>query len=210
LQGIVEAASAIERRLGADGLTAGLAVMLVIASLGSLGAWLGAVARIPFVAGIDRYLPAAFGRLHPRWGTPHIALLTQSAVTVIFIVLGQAGTSVKGAYEVLVSMMVIATMIPFVFLFGAAIRLQFDDTARARAGFFRFPGARGLLAALGVVGLMTTIAAIALALFPAPDEPNKPLAVLKVVGMTALMTGSGVVVFAMRRRRPDTGRPDPG
>jgi len=205
LQGIVEAASAIERRLGTDGLTSGLAIMLVIASLGSLGAWLGAVARIPFVAGIDRYLPAAFGRLHPRWGTPHISLLTQSAVTVIFIVLGQAGTTVKGAYEVLVSMMVIIYMIPFLFLFGAAIRLQFGEAARARAGFFRFPGARGMLAALGVVGLLTTLAAIVLSLFPADDEPNKPLAVLKVVGMTVLMAGSGVVVFGMRRRRPGSG-----
>jgi hypothetical protein len=112
---------------------------------------------------------------------------------------------VKGAYEVLVSMMILIYMIPFLFLFGAAIRLQFGDAARARPGFFRFPGARALLAALGVVGLITTVAAISLSLFPAADEPNKPLAVLKVVGMTALMAGSGVVVFGMRRLRPGSG-----
>jgi len=203
LQGIVEAASAMERRLGAPGLTAGLAVMLVISSLGSLGAWLGAVARIPFVAGIDRYLPPAFARLHPRWGTPYVSLLTQAAVTVVFIVLGQAGTTVKGAYEVLVSLMVLIYMIPFLFLFGASIRLQFR--AAGPPGFFRFPGARGMLAALGVVGLCTTLAAIVLSLFPAADEPNKPLAVMKVVGLTALMVGSGVGVFLLRTRRVDNG-----
>jgi len=199
LQGIVEAGAAMERRLGAPGLTSGLAVMLVISSLGSLGAWLGAVARIPFVAGIDRYLPPAFARLHPRWGTPHVSLLTQAAVTVVFIVLGQAGTTVKGAYEVLVSLMVLIYMIPFLFLFGAAIRLQFASPGPP--GFFRFPGSRGVLAALGLVGLCTTLAAIVLSLFPAADEPNKPLAVLKVVGLTALMVGSGVVVFLLRTRR---------
>jgi glutamate:GABA antiporter len=199
LQGILQAATAMEQRLGAPGLTSVLAVMLVISSLGSLGAWLGAVARIPFVAGIDRYLPPSFGRLHPKWGTPHVAILAQSAVTVVFIVLGQAGTTVKGAYEVLVSLMVLIYMIPFLFLFGAAVRLQFD--AAAPPGFFRFRGARGMLAALGLVGFGTTLAAIVLSLFPAADEPNKPLAVIKVIGLTAVMVGSGIIVFFLRTRR---------
>ena len=60
-----------------------------------------------------------------------------------------------------------------------------------------------MLAALGLVGLCTTLAAIVLSLFPAADEPNKPLAVMKVVGLTALMVGSGGVVFLLRTRRLD-------
>ena len=61
-----------------------------------------AVARIPFVAGIDRYLPPVFARMHPRWNSPVAALLTQTAFAALFIVLGQSGTSVKGAYDVVV------------------------------------------------------------------------------------------------------------
>jgi len=207
LQGIVEAATALERRLALSGLTPVLAFLLMISSLGSVGAWLGAVARIPFVAGIDRFLPPAFGRLHRTWGTPHVALLTQAVVTVAFIILGQAGTSVQGAYEVLVSMMVIIYMIPFLFLFGAAVHLQSRGAGDGQVGIagapglIRFRGSRPLLALLGTVGFLTTSAAIVLSLFPAADEPNKPLAVLKVVGLTALMVGSGVVVFRARTRR---------
>ena len=196
LQGIVEAAAVMEKRLALGGLTAVLAVCLVVHSLGSVGVWLGAVARLPFVAGIDHYLPKAFGRLHRTWGTPHIALLTQSAVTVLFIVLGQAGTTVKGAYEVLVSMMVVIYLIPFLFLFAAGMKLQFQG----EPGLIRFPGSRWVLVLVGAIGFLTTAVSIVLALFPAPEEPNKMLAVFKVVGMTVLMVGSGVVVFRARTR----------
>jgi amino acid transporter len=208
LQGVVEAASAMERRLGVPGLTPAIAFCVVVGSLGSVGAWLGAVARIPFVAGIDRFLPQAFGRIHPRWGTPHVALLTQSIVTVLFVILGQAGTTVKGAYEVLINMMIIISMIPFLFLYGAAVRLQIGEAGRSgeeTVGLFRFRGGRALLAVLGVVGFATTTLATVLAFFPPPDEPNKPLAVLKIAGMTALMVGSGVLVFRFRTRRAIPG-----
>ena len=84
----------------------------------AFAAWLGSVARIPFVAGIDHFLPEGFGRLHPRWGSPHVALLTQTAVTLPFIVLSQAGTTVRGAYEVLISLMVVT------YLIGSAIGTQ--------------------------------------------------------------------------------------
>jgi len=207
LQGVVDAAAAMETRLGAPGLAAFVAFTVVVASLGSVGAWLGAVARIPFVAGIDRYLPAAFARIHPRWGTPHVSLLVQAGVTLLFVLLGQAGTTVKGAYDVLIGMMVLIYMIPFLFLFPAAVHLQFVGRDAAAPGCFRFRGARPLIAALGVVGFLTTCAAVVLSVIPAADEPNKPLAVLKIVGMTAVLLAGGVAVFRARRHR---GAAEPG
>ncbi|HEV8121499.1 MAG TPA: APC family permease, partial [Candidatus Polarisedimenticolia bacterium] len=123
LQGVIDAVAAMAARLGLHGVLRLMAGILLLHSLGSVGAWLGAVARIPYVAGIDRVLPKEFGRLHARWGTPHVALWTQALVTVLFIFMGQAGTSVKGAYEVLVSQMVIIYMVPFLYLYGAALRL---------------------------------------------------------------------------------------
>jgi amino acid transporter len=188
LQGVIDAVAAMEARLGLHGVLRLMAGVLLLHSLGSVGAWLGAVARIPYVAGIDRVLPKGFGRLHPRWGTPYVALWTQSLVTVLFIFMGQAGTSVKGAYEVLVSQMVIIYMVPFLYLYGAAWRLRLDDT----------PGARAVTRVLAALGLATTSAAIVLSFFPSADEPNKPLAVLKIAGVTLLMVGSGVVVYLVR------------
>ncbi len=124
LQGIMQAIQRMEARLVIPGVSAIAAVLITVTALGSVGAWLASVARIPFVAGIDHFLPASFGRVHPRWGTPWVALVTQSAITAVFIFLGQAGTSVRGAYDALVSMTIIWYFIPFLFLFSAAIKLR--------------------------------------------------------------------------------------
>ncbi|HKQ98058.1 MAG TPA: APC family permease [Candidatus Polarisedimenticolia bacterium] len=201
LQGIVDAAGAMQARLAIPGLAPMIAIAVVVASLGSVGAWLGAVARIPFVAGLDRYLPSAFARIHPRWGTPHVSLLVQAGVTMIFVLLGQAGTTVKGAYDVLIGMMVLIYMIPFLFLYPAAARLQFTAPDAGAPSWFRFRGARWVVAAAGVVGFLTTCAAVVLSCIPAADEPNKPLAVLKIVGGTALIVACGVAVFRARRHK---------
>jgi hypothetical protein len=54
---------------------------------------------------------------------------------------------------------------------------------------------------LALLGLFTVTAAIGLAMVPAAHEPNKALAVLKIAGSTAVMVGSGVLVYLFRRPR---------
>ena len=198
LQGIMQAVARASERIGSPGLAPVAALLIALTALGSVGAWLGAVARIPFVAGIDHFLPEGFGRLHPRWGSPWVALLTQSAVTVVFVFLGQAGTNVKGAYDVLVSMTIVATFIPFLFVFSALIRVQGRP---APPGALRIPGGRPAAVLVGLVGLATTITSIVLAVFPAADEPRKALAVAKVVGLTMALLATGVAVYVSGRRR---------
>lgn len=202
LQGPIEAIDAATRRLGLPGLTSIAALLITVSALGSVGAWLASVTRLPFVAGLDRYLPAAFGRLHPRWRTPHVSLITLGLALVVCIVLGQAGTSVKGAYDVLVSMTVITTLIPFLFVFASLVKLQGEP---AGPGVIRVPGGRPVATLLGAIGFATTAASIVLSFLPAPDEPDKALAVAKIVGLTILSTGSGVVVYAWGRRRQRRG-----
>jgi glutamate:GABA antiporter len=198
LQGVMQAIDAGARRIEAPWITPVMAVLIVLTTLGSLCAWLGAVARIPFVAGIDHYLPEAFGRMHPRWGSPYMALLTQSGITVLFVFMGQAGTNVKGAYNALVSMTVVATMIPFFFIFASALRIQAEPRP---VHALRLPGGRPLAAFFAIVGLAATFGATVLACFPAPDEPRKLLAVGKIMGMSGIMVSLGVAVYLLGRRR---------
>ncbi len=196
--GVMQAVSQVAARFGWNLLVPVAALMVAVSCLGSTGAWLGAVARLPFVAGLDHYLPAAFGRMHPRWGSPVAALVTQAAIAAIFIFLGQGGTSVKGAYDVLVSSTVIITMVPFLFLFASAIKL-YAEPATAEA--LRFPGGRFTVVAAAAIGFTTTLVSMILAGFPADDDPNKVLAVVKVVGLTALVVLSGVAIYLTGRRR---------
>jgi amino acid transporter len=198
LAGVMQAIEAASARVGFPGFAPVAAVLIAISSLGSVGAWLAAVARIPFVAGLDHFLPEGFGRTHPRWGSPYVALLTQSGITVVFIFLGQAGTSVRGAYEALVSMTVLVTMLPFLFVFASAIKLQLEP---APAPGPALPGGQPAALACGVIGFLATLFSLVLSAFPSEAEPNKPLAVAKVLGMTAVLLATGAVLYVLGGRR---------
>ena len=112
--------------------------------------------------------------------------------------LGQAGTSVRGAYDALVSMGIIAYFIPFLFMFAAMIRLQREP---AGPEVIRVPGGSGVAVALAALGFLTTAVSIVLATIPADDEPNKLLAVVKVVGASAALVAAGALVYATGRKR---------
>ena len=198
LQGLVQAVSKTASRVGFPGVLPVAAFLIALSNIGAAGAYLAAVARLPFVAGLDRFLPPAFGALHPRWKTPWVALLTQFALGVVFIFLGQAGTSVRGAYDVLVSMGVIFYFIPYLYLFASMIRLQREP---AGPDVIRVPGGKSVARLVATVGFLTTTLTIALSLIPQPDEPNKPLALLKILGGTGALVVVGVLIYMAGKRR---------
>ncbi len=198
LQGFMLSIREAADRVGAVGLTSLTALLITLGGLGQAGAWFAAGGRLPFVAGIDRFLPPAFGRIHPRYGSPHVSLLVQAAVAALFIFLGQAGTTVKGAYDVLVSMAIIGYFIPYLFMFASMIKLQSEP---AGPGVMRVPGGRPVATLLAATGFCVTAAAIVLALIPAEDEPNKVLAVGKVAGLTVVLFLGGAAVYVLGRRR---------
>jgi amino acid transporter len=198
LQGLMQAISSTAHRVGFEGVIPFAAFLIMLSNVGAAGAYLAAVARLPFVAGIDRFLPPVFGALHPRWKTPWVGLLTQFVFGAAFIFLGQAGTSIKGAYDVLVSMGVITYFIPYLYLFAAMIKLQSEPVG---SEVIRVPGGKPVAKLVAVVGLMTTTFAIVMSVVPQPDEPNKPLAVLKVVGLSGLLVLIGAWIYWAGKRR---------
>jgi glutamate:GABA antiporter len=196
--GVMQTISHTAVRMGWFVLAPIAGILVTVSCLGSTSAWLGAAARIPFAAGIDHYLPPAFGRMHPRWGSPVIALVTQSAIAAIFIFLGQGGTTVAGAYQVLVSTTVLITMVPFLFVFLSAIKLRGEPNS---LDVVRIPGGRWTVTIAAIIGFITTVGSMVLSTIPSPDEPHKAFAVFKVIGMTVLMIGTGVAVFVAGQRK---------
>ncbi len=175
-----------------------VALLICVSNLGAVGAYLAALARLPFVVGIDRYLPPIFARVHPRWGTPYVALIVQALCSVLFVVLGQAGSSIHGAYQVLISTTVIATFIPYLFMFAALIRLQGEP---AEPGVVRIPGGRRGAIAVAVTGFTATVLVIMGSVIPDASEPNKALAVIKVVVLSAVLVGVGAGLYWVGKRR---------
>jgi amino acid transporter len=139
-----------------------------------------------------------FGKLHPRWGTPYVALILQAVCGVIFVFLGQAGTTVKGAYDVLVSMGIITYFLPYLFLFAAMIRLQREP---AGPDVIRVPGGKPVALLLAVLGFTTASLTIALSFLPTPLEANPTLEIIKVTGGTAVLLAVGALLYWTGKRR---------
>ncbi len=198
LQGLMQAVTKTASRVGFDGIIPLTAFLIALSNIGACGGYLAATARLPFVAGIDHFLPPAFGHLHPKWKTPWVSLLTQAVLGALFIFLGQAGTTVKGAYDVLVAMTVIAYFIPFLYLFAAMMKLQSEPTG---SEVIHVPGGKPVAYLIAIVGFLTTLLTIVLSVIPQPDEPNKPLAILKVVGGSIVLVLIGASIYWAGKRR---------
>jgi amino acid transporter len=121
-------------------------------------------------------LPAAFGRVHPRWQTPHVALLVQAGVATLFIVAGLLGSTVRDAYVALVDTTIVLYFIPYLYLFASYLRLR-----RVRTWRTALTGWVGL----GAVGL-----SIVLALVP-PGVAAPWLFRAKVMGGVVVFMGVG-------------------
>jgi amino acid transporter len=195
--GMPQATAALVRRLDASWLAPAAAVvaaLLTLGNLGGVGAWMAGTARIPFVAGVDRVLPAAFARVHPRWRTPYVALLVQGGVATLFVVAGLWGATVRDAYLALVDMTIVLFFIPYLYLFAAYLRLERRRTALARAA--------------GWAGLGAVLLSIGLAFVPAADVAHPVAFEAKVVGGVVAFLGLGALLA--RRGVRERTAPAPG
>jgi glutamate:GABA antiporter len=93
-------------------------------------------------------------------------------------------------------MSIITTFIPFLFLFAAMAWVQ---SRPAGPEVRRVPGGRPVAMALATLGFVTTLVTIILSAAPAEEEPNKPLAVAKVLLSTAALIVAGVAMFVIAR-----------
>src|SRR5271169_4859925 len=162
LQGIVQAVSHMADRVGVAWIIAPFAFLLSLSIAGIGSAWLGGSARIPFVAGLDSYLPAWLGKIHPKYATPYAALLVHASVSLLLVIFNFLATGgVQESFQSLLSLAVVLQLIPFLYMFLALLKIAFSrDFVRGHYG-------RGTLVFAGVSGLVTTILGIALAFFPA-------------------------------------------
>ena len=162
LQGIVQAVSHMASKVGVGWIIAPFAVMLSLSIAGIGSAWMGGSARIPFVAGLDSYMPSWLGRIHPRYATPYAALIVQALVSLLLVVVNFYGSGgVQEAFQKMLSLAVVLQLVPFLYVFGAL--LKFALRKPLEGGRY---GRRTLLCA-GGAGSVTTVLGIALAFFPA-------------------------------------------
>lgn len=195
LQGVVQAVGHIAERIGVTWIVAPFALMLSISIAGIGSAWLGGSARIPFVAGLDSYLPEWLGRVHPRYATPYAALIVHGVVSMLLVVMNALGAGVQEMFQKLLSLAVVLQLVPFLYVFAALLKFAFDGSAGK--GHY---GKTTLILA-GASGLITTTFGIVLAFFPAKQITSLRLYEAWMVGGTAFFIGLGLFFFFVYGRR---------
>jgi glutamate:GABA antiporter len=190
LQGIMQAVSHMAAQVNVGWIVAPFAFLLSLSIAGIGSAWLGGSARIPFVAGLDSYMPAWLGKVHPKYATPYAALIVHAAVSLILVVFNFLATGgVQESFQSLLSLAVVLQLIPFLYIFAALLRIAFSkDFVRGHYG-------KGTLIFAGASGLLTTILGIALAFFPAQQIKSVRRYEFWMVGGTLVFIGLAAFFF---------------
>jgi len=196
LQGIVQAVSHMAGGIGVAWIVAPFAVMLSLSIAGIGSAWMGGSARIPFVAGLDSYMPTWLGKVHPKYGTPYAALIVQGIVSLILVIINFAASGgVQEAFQTMLSLAVVLQLIPFLYVFAALLKFTFSGTA----GSGRY--GRSALLLSGASGLLTTILAILVAFSPAKQISSIWRYEAKMIGLTLFFIVLAAFFFFIYGRR---------
>jgi amino acid transporter len=198
LQGIVQAVSHMAGRVGFSWITVPFALMLSLSIAGIGSAWMGGSARIPFVAGLDSYMPSWLGKVHPRYATPHAALIVQAVVSALLVIMNFFGAGVQETFQKLLSLAVVLQLVPFLYMFGALVRFAVrEPVTRGHYG-------RTTLFLAGTSGFLTTTLGIVLVFFPAQQITSLLWYEVWMVGMTLFSVGLAAFFFYVYGRHKVT------
>jgi amino acid transporter len=178
------------------------AAAYTVGNIGGVGAWLTGPARVAFAIGLDKYFPPAFGRVHPKWKTPYVAILVQASLATIFLlvsVLGK-GTTVEKAYLILLDTQLLIYFIPYCYLF---ISFLLHRRTPAPPETVRVPGGTLGAWAVGLSGLLVTMLAMIVAMIPPSGDEQPLLFEIKVIGGALAFVGIGGVVYWMANRKAE-------
>jgi amino acid transporter len=147
------------------------------------------------VVGIDRYLPAAIGKIHSRWKTPYVSILVQAIASSAILLISQINETTRGAYQFLVDATIILYFIPFIYMFAAAIKLYPRADRRANKDAVLIPGGKAGVWIVSGTGLAIVLIGILVSLVPPGDSSDKVGFELKLVGGTVAAIVLGLTLY---------------
>jgi glutamate:GABA antiporter len=180
-------------RMGIVGVIA--ALLVTAGNAGGVGSTVAGISRVPFVVGIDSYLPSWFGKIHPKWKTPHLSILVQAGLSAVVLVLSQFKATERTAYVVLVSAAIVLYFIPFLYMYAAVIKLAWSEDRERNKSAVLIPCGRLGVCICGILGLLAVIAGIFFSLIPPGGETNRILFEVKVAGGTLGTLAVGLVLY---------------
>jgi len=188
LSGILQGINLMASRSGLMAVVIPIAVLECISILGTASAWFSGTARIPFVAGIDRYLPPVIGKLHPKYDTPYISLILFAALSCLLIGFSFVGARVEEGYLTLLDLAVIMQLVPSCYMFFALLKHTLNPETELKAS-------KSYLIANCIAGLTATGVGICVAFIPSRQVYSIWLYELKLVGGCMIVFGSAYFFY---------------
>jgi amino acid transporter len=205
--GIADAVELVSGRLGLAGMGAFIGFLLFVGSIGGTSSWIAGAARVPFAAGVDAAMPAAFARLHDRYRTPHVALIVQAVATTVlflasvFLSVGGGETSIQEAYDIMVNLTILVYFLPYLYLFASFIRLRSMDAGMpVDDNTIRLPGGAAGAWAIAGCGLLATLIAMGLLFIPPAGTENVLNYEVNLIGQAALLIGIGMSFYLLAKK----------
>jgi amino acid transporter len=170
------------------------AILVTVGNAGGVGSTVAGISRVPFAVGVDRYLPRAFAKVHPKWETPYVSILVQAGISGAILLLSQISETTVSAYQILVDATNILYFIPFLYMYAAVIKLAYrPDRATSTAALI--PGGKTGVWLAGGMGFIVVLASIILSVVPPGETANKLLFEVKLIGGTGFGLLLGVMLF---------------
>jgi glutamate:GABA antiporter len=193
--GIAEAVDIGASRLGLPALGGLTAFLLFASSIAGCASWMAGSARIAYAAARDGHWPAPLAAIHPRYRTPHVALIVQGVVATVFflsslfLTIGGGTTSVEDSYNILVNLTLVIYFVPYLYLFVGLFRL------------LRGPELTIGIQVAAVVGLIATAIAMALVFIPPAGTANVLNYEANLIWQTGAVIAAGFGLYLFGRRK---------
>ncbi len=199
--GVFSAISLGSAALGLGFLGVVAAILATAGNAGGVGSTVAGIARVPFVVGIDRYLPEAFGKIHPKWKTPYISILVQAIASGAILLGSQISfgakmtETIRGMYEVLVDAAIVLYFIPFLYMFAAIIKLSNRADRRTNPRVILVPGGKIGVWICGGLGFIVVLVGIVLSFIPPGDVASTAVFETKLIGGTVASVLLGLWLY---------------
>lgn len=202
ITGFIQGIAAIGTKLGFGWISQILALFITLGGIGGLMAWFTGAARMPFVAGVDKYLPKAFEKVHPKFGSPHIAIIVQGIFATAFVLMSFIGTSVREAYLILFFTSALVYFLPYIYMFAAYIVLRRKNISD-NDNIISIPKNNIFATIIGLSGLFTTIFAMIMSVIPSSGVTNILIYEIKIIGgfLLFIFVGAGVYWWGKKKNK---------
>src|SRR5262245_22013212 len=176
-----------------------LGIGFLYACVANVVTWSLGANRVAAVAAEEGVLPAALGRLHPRFKTPHLAFVAMGIVSTVLLVGGALlSNSQSNIFWMTFRLSALFLLLCYLLVFPAFLVLRQRRPDQPRP--YRLPGGRGAAAIAAWVCTLYIFGACVLFFVPSPTS-QEPLKESLILGGATLVTIVVGILLVPRARK---------